>query len=115
MPWILRHLPGVLGGFAQMREAVKRLKEEPRLRVVILVPRTPPFDHGYEPWSMYIYAARTAVAQSLVQAAGDLPAPGGTARPRVLVAHPVEVPGRPLVIRTTTVVDDVWMITGTYR
>jgi hypothetical protein len=91
-----------------------RLQEEPRLRVVILVPRTPPFVAGYEPWSMYFYSARTAVAQRLGQAAGTVPAPGGGTRPRVVVAHPVGVPGRPLVIRTATVVvDDVWMITGT--
>jgi hypothetical protein len=93
---------------------VNRLVEEPRLRVVIMVPRTPPFTHGYEPWSMYFYAARNTVAQRLAQAGGQLPAPGGATRPRVLIAHPIGVPGRPLVIRTTTViVDDVWMITGT--
>ncbi|OCB55641.1 hypothetical protein A5722_16975 [Mycobacterium vulneris] len=93
---------------------VNRLAEEPRLRVVIMVPRTPPFTHGYEPWSMYFYAARNAVAQRLAQAGGQLPAPGGTTRPRVVIAHPIGVPGRPLVIRTTTVIaDDVWMITGT--
>ena len=63
---------------------------------------------------MYFYAARNTVAQALQAAAGDLPAPGGGTRPRVLIAHPMGVPGRPLVIRTTTVmVDDVWMITGT--
>jgi len=109
------------GGPADLKAAVDiftelatRLTEEPRLRVVIMVPRTPPFAHGYEPWSMYFYAARNAVAQALQAAGGDLPAPGGGIRPRVLIAHPMGVPGRPLVIRTTTViVDDVWMITGT--
>ncbi|RSM45739.1 hypothetical protein DMA12_12730 [Amycolatopsis balhimycina DSM 5908] len=95
-------------------ELATRLAEEPRLRVVIMVPRTPPFARGYEPWSMYFYAARNALAQVLQGAAGDLPAPGGGTRPRVVMAHPAGVPGRPLVIRTTTViVDDVWMITGT--
>jgi hypothetical protein len=90
-----------------------RLDEEPRLRVVILVPRTPPFVAGYEPWSMFFYAGRTEVAQTLQLAGGDLPVPGGGTRPRVVVAHPVGAPGRPLVIRTTTViVDDVWLITG---
>jgi hypothetical protein len=95
-------------------ELVARLGEEPRLRVVILVPRTPPFVHGYEPWSMYFYGARTALAQTLQGVAGDPPAPGGGTRPRVVIAHPMGVPGRPLVIRTTTViVDDVWLMTGT--
>jgi hypothetical protein len=90
-----------------------RLAVEPRLRVVILVSRTPPYVPGYEPWSMFFYSARTNVALTLQQAAGDLPAPGGT-RPRVVVAHPMGMPGRPLVVRTTTViVDDVWLITGT--
>ena len=95
-------------------ELAARLDEEPRLRAVILVPRTPPFARGYEPWSMYFYNLRTKVAQTLQLAAGDLPAPDGGTRPRVVVAHPMGVPGRPLVIRTTTViVDDVWLITGT--
>jgi len=91
-----------------------RLNEEPRLRVVILLPRVPPFVHGYEPWSMYFYGMRTNVVQTLQLAAGNLPAPGGGTRPRVVAAHPMGAPGRPLVIRTTTViVDDVWMISGT--
>ena len=91
-----------------------RLAEEPRLRVVIMLPRTPPFAHGFEPWAMYFFAARNTLAQALQAAGGDLPAPAGGTRPRVVIAHPMGVPGRPLVIRTTTViVDDVWMITGT--
>jgi hypothetical protein len=93
-------------------ELANRLDIEPRLRCVILTPRMPPFVEGYEPWSMFFYSARSMVAQTLQLAAGDLPAPGGT-RPRVVVAHPMGMPGRPLVIRTTTVVvDDVWLITG---
>jgi hypothetical protein len=63
---------------------------------------------------MYFYGARTALAQTLQGVAGDPPAPGGGTRPRVVIAHPMGVPGRPLVIRTTTViVDDVWLMTGT--
>jgi hypothetical protein len=72
-------------------------------------------DFGYEPWSMYFYAERLRAVQILRSAAGDLPAPGGGARPRVVVAHLMGAPGRPLVIQTTTViVDDNWLITGTY-
>ncbi|ANP51086.1 hypothetical protein J2Z21_009669 [Streptomyces griseochromogenes] len=95
-------------------ELANRLSSEPRLRAVILVPRTPPFTHGYEPWSMYFHSARTQVAQALQAAAGNVTAPGGGTRPRVLIAHPMGIPGRPLVLRTTTViVDDVWLISGT--
>ena len=36
-----------------------------------------------------------------------------TTRPRMIMAHPVGMPGRPLTIRSTTViVDDVWCLTG---
>jgi len=95
-------------------ELANRLSVEPRLRVVILVPRVPPFATGYEPWSMFFYAARWNVLQTLELAAGSLPSADGKPRPRVVVAHPMGVPGRPLVIRTTTViVDDVWMSSGT--
>lgn len=95
-------------------ELANRLDVEPRLRAVILVPRVPPYVHGYEPWSMYFYAERTNVAQTLQLAAGAIPSADGKDRPRVVVAHPMGVPGRPLVIRTTTViVDDVWMLSGT--
>jgi hypothetical protein len=95
-------------------ELTARLAEEPRLRVVLLVPRTPPFVHGYEPWTMYFHGVRNAIVQALQLAGGELPLPGGGTRPRVVVGHPMGAPGRPLVIRTTTVVvDDVWLMTGT--
>ncbi len=95
-------------------ELFARMDQEPRLRAVILVPRVPPFVHGYEPWSMYFHKARNDVAESLALVPGDIPAPGGGTRPRVVVAHPMGAPGRPLAIRTTTViVDDVWLLTGT--
>ena len=95
-------------------ELTARLAEEPRLRVVLLVPRTPPFVHGYEPWTMYFHGVRNAIVQAIQLAGGDLPLPGGGTRPRVVVGHPMGAPGRPLVIRTTTVVvDDVWLMTGT--
>jgi hypothetical protein len=95
-------------------ELFTRLDQEPRLRVVMLVPRTAPFVHGYEPWSMYFYGARNELASTMRLALGDIPAPGGGTRPRVVIAHPVGAPGRPLVIRSTTViVDDVWLMTGT--
>jgi hypothetical protein len=94
-------------------ELANRLVAEPRLRVVILVPRNVPFVAGYEPWSAYFYGARAAAAQTLRTAGGTVNSPTGP-RPRVVIAHPTGVPGRPLVIRTTTViVDDVWCLTGT--
>lgn len=94
-------------------ELANRLTAEPRLRVVILVPRNIPFVTGYEPWSAHFYGARAAAATTLTGAGGTVASPAGP-RPRVLIAHPAGVPGRPLVIRTTTViVDDVWCLTGT--
>jgi hypothetical protein len=62
---------------------------------------------------MFFYARRRMAAQTLALAGGTLPGLNAE-RPRVVVAHPVGVPGRPLVIRTTTViVDDVWAMVGT--
>jgi len=93
-------------------ELAARLAAEPRLRVVILVPREIPFVHGYEPFSMYFYGARNKAAQVLSMAAGTV-AGLNAQRPRVVVAHPMGMPGRPLVLRTTTViVDDTWCLTG---
>jgi hypothetical protein len=94
-------------------ELANRLTAEPRLRVVILVPRQVPLVTPYEPWSMFFYAKRAEAAATLQAAGGTVNSPMGP-RPRVVVAHPMGVPGRPLVIRTTTViVDDVWCLTGT--
>jgi hypothetical protein len=94
-------------------ELANRLTIEPRLRVVILVPRDIPFVAAYEPFSMFFYARRTMAAQTLAMAGGTVPGLNAQ-RQRVVVAHPVGVPGRPLVIRTTTViVDDVWAMVGT--
>jgi len=93
-------------------ELANRLTIEPRLRVVILVPRETPFVPGYEPFAMYHYAQRSAAAQTLALAGGTVDGLNSR-RPRVVIAHPMGVPGRPLVIRTTTViVDDVWCLTG---
>jgi hypothetical protein len=93
-------------------ELVTRLGQEPRLRVVILVSRDTPFVPGYEPWANRFHALRTSVANQLVAAGGTVDSPAGP-RSRVVIAHPVGAPGRPLVIRTTTViVDDVWCLTG---
>lgn len=94
-------------------ELATRLSTEPRLRVVILIPREPPFVVGFQPWSMFFYAARTAAAATLQSAAGSVDGPAGP-RPRVVIAHPMGAPGRPLVIRSTSViVDDTWALVGT--
>lgn len=93
-------------------ELANRLQAEPRLRVVILTPRESPFMSAYEPFSMYFYAERLKAAQSLALAGQTVNGLNGQ-RPRVVIAHPVGIPGRPLVIRTTTViVDDVWCLSG---
>ncbi len=90
-------------------ELISRLKAEPGLRVVILILRNFVFPPSFAPWAMCFYAARSTAAQALQLAAGTI---GG--RQRVVVAHPMSIPGRPLVIRTTTViVDDVWCLVGT--
>ncbi|HEX2036211.1 MAG TPA: hypothetical protein VHS99_18675 [Chloroflexota bacterium] len=90
-------------------ELANRLSIEPGLRVVILLPRTLPFASGFASWAMHFYAARATALQTLQLAGGVI-----DGRPRVVVAHPMGVPGRPLAIRTTTViVDDVWCLTGT--
>lgn len=116
---ILAHTAHDLGGPQDplaavdlINELANRLTFEPRLRVVILIPRDPPFVAGYEPFSAYFYAERLRVAQTLALAGGTIAGPYGK-RARVVIAHPVGIPGRPLVIRTTTViVDDVWSMTG---
>ena len=93
-------------------ELASRLQAEPRLRVVLLTPREPPFVSAYEPFSAHFYAERLKAAQSLALAGGNVDGLNGQ-RPRVVIAHPVGIPGRPLVIRTTTViVDDVWCLSG---
>lgn len=89
-------------------ELANRLSVEPRLRVAILTPRVIPFAKAFDPWSAFFYNRR-------IEAIGTLTLAGGKVdgRPRVVVAHPMGMPGRPLVIRTTTViVDDVWCATG---
>jgi hypothetical protein len=92
---------------------MNRLAAEPRLRVVILVPREIPFTDAYAPWSKFFHAARVDAAGKLDGAGGTVDSPNGP-RHRVIFAHPMGAPGRPLVIRTTTViVDDVWCLSGT--
>jgi phosphatidylserine/phosphatidylglycerophosphate/cardiolipin synthase-like enzyme len=90
-------------------ELTGRLTAEPGLRVLIMVPRNLPFGPKFDPWAMHFYAARNQVVQTLQLAAGKI-----EGRDRVVVAHPMGIPGRPLTIRTTTViVDDVWCLVGT--
>jgi hypothetical protein len=92
-----------------INELANRLTIERGLRVVILVPRNIPFPHAFDPWSMFFYAARNQIAQTLALAARNI-----EGLPRVVIGHPMGMPGRPLVIRTTTViVDDVWASVGT--
>jgi hypothetical protein len=90
-------------------ELTARLSSEPGLRVVVMVPRNLPFGPKFDPWAMHFYATRNQVLQALQLAAGQI-----EGRDRVVLAHPMGIPGRPLTIRTTTViVDDVWCLIGT--
>ncbi|WP_412066280.1 hypothetical protein [Rhizobium sp. SYY.PMSO] len=94
-------------------ELALRMRQEPRLRVIILTPRETPFGPNYHPFSAYFYAARNQLAATF---AGFAPEPMdglNTTRPRFIIAHPVGMPGRPMTIHSSTViVDDVWCMTG---
>jgi hypothetical protein len=101
--------PGVGAGAELIVELANRLSIEPRLRVVVLLPRIVPFGKGFEPWSAFFYQARNSAASTLRLAGGV-----SDGESRVIFAHPMGAPGRPLIIRTTTIiVDDVWCLTGT--
>jgi hypothetical protein len=94
-------------------ELAFRMTQEPRLRVIVLTPRETPFGPNYHPFSAYFYAARNQVVKTLEMMNPEAMDGLNTTRPRTIVAHPVGMPGRPLTIRTTTViVDDVWCMTG---
>ncbi|MET3770014.1 hypothetical protein ABIB15_002718 [Marisediminicola sp. UYEF4] len=87
-------------------ELDEALVDNPRLLVMIAVPRTPDFDQAttkYEPYVRAALAQRTSAIESLT--AGH--------RERVAAFHPVGFPGRSTFIRSTTVVvDDVYALVG---
>ncbi|MEX5307029.1 hypothetical protein RF644_14885 [Kocuria sp. CPCC 205258] len=82
------------------------LGADPRLKVMIAVPRVPDFDRSaprYEPFVRAALAHRTEAIESLT----------ATFRDRVAAFHPVGFPGRDTRIRSSTViVDDVFALVG---
>lgn len=80
-----------------------RLRDEPNLRIVLVLPKRIPFGKGYESFAQQHHARRnTGIA--------DMASP---APKRVIAYHPVGFPGRPEVRRgSLVVVDDVWALAG---
>ena len=82
----------------------QRMADNPRLKVVICVPREPDFAPGKSNWVRAALKHRKEAIEQLT--AQD--------RNRVAAFHPIGFPGRSAVIRSTTViVDDVWCSVGT--
>ncbi len=81
-----------------------RMQANPRLKVMICVPRLPDFIAAKANWVRAALAQRKQAIETL--AAQD--------RKRVAAFHPIGFPGRPTAIRSTVVVvDDVWSLVGT--
>lgn len=82
---------------------VDRLTNDKRLRVLICIPREPDFDTKFKGWWRRHFKDRTEAVSALTAVDAG----------RVAVFHPVGFPGRPALIRTTSVVvDDVWCCVG---
>jgi hypothetical protein len=80
------------------------LQNNPRLKVMICVPRIPDFDPAKTNWMRTALAHRRTAIQTLTT----------QDRNRVAAFHPIGFPGRPTAIRSTVViVDDVWALVGT--
>ncbi|MEO5653406.1 MAG: hypothetical protein ABIN79_04425 [Marmoricola sp.] len=83
-----------------------RLVANPRLKVMICLPRLPDVDPARATWTRRAFAERTAALQQLTSVTA-----GGM---RVAAFHPIGFPGRPTVGRSTVVlVDDVYALVGT--
>ena len=81
-----------------------RLREEPNLRVVVVLPKRIPFAPGYESFAQRHHLRRNTGLADMASPAID----------RVIAYHPVGFPGRPEVRRgSLVVVDDVWALAGT--
>ncbi len=86
---------------------VERLDQNPRLKVMICLPRLPDFDVGKENWVRAAFRDRKEALEMLTSA-------GGAGGMRVAAFHPIGFPGRPTVGRSTVVlVDDVYALVGT--
>ncbi|MPZ48395.1 MAG: hypothetical protein GEU75_03625 [Dehalococcoidia bacterium] len=76
----------------------------PRLKVMICVPRWPDFAEDKAPWARASLAHRKQAIEVLTT----------QDRNRVAAFHPIGFPGRATAIRSTTIiVDDVWCMVGT--
>jgi len=81
-----------------------RLTANPRLKVMVCVPRLPDFPESSASWFRSALAQRTAALELLVAAAPD----------RVAAFHPIGFPGRSTVGRSSVVlVDDMYAFVGT--
>jgi hypothetical protein len=81
-----------------------RMQSNPRLKVMICVPREPDFSTTKAKWVRAALAHRKQAIETLT--AQD--------RQRVSAFQPIGFPGRPVAIRSTVViVDDVWALVGT--
>lgn len=82
----------------------QRMADNPRLKVIICVPRLPDFIADKANWVRAALSRRKTAIETLT--AQD--------RNRVAAFHPIGFPGRSAVLRSTTViVDDVWSLVGT--
>lgn len=81
-----------------------RMQANPRLKVMLCLPRLPDFITSKANWVRAALAHRKEAIQSLIT----------QDRQRVAAFHPIGFPGRPSSIRSTVViVDDVWAMVGT--
>jgi hypothetical protein len=81
-----------------------RLRDEPNLRIVVVLPKRIPFGPGYESFAQRHHLRRNTGLADMSSPAAD----------RVIAYHPVGFPGRPEVRRgSLVVVDDVWGLVGT--
>ena len=82
----------------------QRMADNPRLKVVICVPREPDFAAEKSNWVRAALKHRKEAIEQLTSQDRD----------RVAAFHPIGFPGRSAVIRSTTIiVDDVWCLVGT--
>ncbi|MEM8715915.1 MAG: hypothetical protein AAGE92_09090, partial [Cyanobacteria bacterium P01_G01_bin.4] len=83
----------------------ERLSDNPRLKVIICLPRHPDFAPERDNWALAAINHRTAALNALL---ATIPSD------RVAAFHPIGFPGRATAIRSTTViVDDSWCMVGT--
>ena len=82
----------------------QRLTENPRLKVILCLPRHSDFASDRDTWRLAAINHRTDALNALIGAAPD----------RVAAFHPIGFPGRRTAIRSTVViVDDHWCSVGT--